>query len=233
MKTSRQGKIALAVSEGIVDTPYLDTEGVWTIGIGVTKAAGVIDPAAHKGKTFPINDLLVMFEQKVLPQYEAMVTRNVKVKLTQQEFDALVHFVYNVGEGNFKKSNLLKNLNAGDKKTAFEKGFHGWLKQEYLRSRRDKERDIALKGKYGGNMAPHYGVNIKYAPKRKGSIDMSKYFSGTQTSPTPTPTPKPTDIVTPPITPAPPVQSEKFGWIKIVVDLFVGIFSIFTKKTKK
>jgi len=37
-----------------------------------------------------------------------------KVSLTQNQFDALVSFVFNVGVGAFKSSTLLRKLNAGD-----------------------------------------------------------------------------------------------------------------------
>lgn len=206
MKTSLKGKIALVVSEGIVDTPYLDaaTPPVWTIGIGITKSAGWIDPEKHKGKTFSIKELFDAFDL-VLPVYEKAVSRNVKVSLTQQEFDALVHFVYNVGEGNFKKSNLLKNLNAGNKNTAFNNGFHGWLKPASLRSRRDKEKDIALKGNYGSTIAPLYGVNSRYLPVNKGSVDVSKHLKDVPSIPTPSPRPT-TPIPTVP-TPVPEQKS--------------------------
>ncbi|MEJ0003475.1 MAG: lysozyme [Pararobbsia sp.] len=46
---------------------------------------------------------------------EAAVKRWVKVPLTQGEYDALVDFVFNVGAGNFRRSTLLRKLNAGDK----------------------------------------------------------------------------------------------------------------------
>jgi len=41
------------------------------------------------------------------------VASNVKVPLTQEQFDALVSFAFNVGEGNFESSTLLEKLNAG------------------------------------------------------------------------------------------------------------------------
>jgi lysozyme len=44
---------------------------------------------------------------------EKAVRRLVKVKLTQEQFDQLVSFVFNVGEGNFQKSTLLRKLNSG------------------------------------------------------------------------------------------------------------------------
>ena len=44
--------------------------------------------------------------------YAPIVRRLVKVPLSQGEFNALVDFVYNVGEGNFASSTLLKLINA-------------------------------------------------------------------------------------------------------------------------
>ena len=42
------------------------------------------------------------------------VAKGVRVRLTQGQYDALVSFVYNVGETQFYRSTLLKRLNAGD-----------------------------------------------------------------------------------------------------------------------
>jgi len=222
MKTSLKGKIALVVSEGVVDTPYLDSKNVWTVGVGVTKAAGDIDPAANKGRTFSMKEIMDMFT-KVLVKYEDAVNNAVKVPLKQHEFDALVHFVYNIGEGGFRRSKLLSNLNAGKKNTAFQTGFHGWLKPPELKGRRDKERAMALTGQYGGSIAPLYGVNRNFKPVAKGNVDVERALNIGNT-PAPTPQPKPT-------TPAP---VEKQNWftmlLKFVGDLLSGLSK--RKKTK-
>ena len=42
------------------------------------------------------------------------VAKGVKVKLTQGQYDALVSFVFNVGETKFYSSTLLRKINAGD-----------------------------------------------------------------------------------------------------------------------
>lgn len=228
MKTSLKGKIALVVSEGIVDTPYLDaaTPPVWTVGVGVTKSAGDIDPAQHKGRVFTVAEVMKMFE-KVLPTYEKIVNDNVKVELTQYEYDALVHFVYNIGGPNFKKSKLLKLLNAGDKKNAFQKGFHGWLKPASLAGRRDKERAIAQSGAYGSTIAPLYGVDKNYKPKRKGSIDVAKELNKVAPPPTPEPSkPVPAESNKTPLT---PVEKEDSNWATELLKLISNIFSIFKK----
>lgn len=185
MKTSIKGKIALAVSEGIVDTPYLDSVGVWTVGIGVTKGAGLIDPEKNKGKTFTIPELMEMFE-KALEKYERTVSTLVKVPVTQNEFDAMVHFCYNIGQAGFQRSNLLKNLNAGNKAVAFGSGFHGWMKPASLKSRRDKERNMALRGAYGSSVAPLYGVNSSYKPKVKGVVNLTEAHFKKTSSPSTT-----------------------------------------------
>jgi lysozyme len=45
---------------------------------------------------------------------EATVKRDVRVELNQEEYDALVDLVFNIGSGNFETSTLLRKLNAGD-----------------------------------------------------------------------------------------------------------------------
>jgi GH24 family phage-related lysozyme (muramidase) len=46
--------------------------------------------------------------------FEAAVRRLVKVPLEPWQYDALVSFAYNCGEGNLGKSTLLKKVNAND-----------------------------------------------------------------------------------------------------------------------
>ena len=177
MNTSAKGKIALAVSEGICDTAYLDSVGVWTIGIGHAETGPAPDPKDWIGKKMSFDEIMKLFAVDLV-KYEQMITRNVKVALTQNEFDAMVHFVYNVGEGNLKKSNLLKNLNAGNKKDAWQTGFHGWVKPPELKGRRDFERQIAQTGNYGGTLAPLYTANTKGKLIITGkTVDLSKVIT--------------------------------------------------------
>ena len=49
-----------------------------------------------------------------LIEYESYINDLVTVGLNQNQFDAMVSWVYNLGAGNLKASTLLKVLNAGD-----------------------------------------------------------------------------------------------------------------------
>ena len=79
----------------------------WTIGYGHT------GPDVHPGLTITqeqAEKLLMQDTQKAAAAVNAKVTGDI----TQEEFDALVDFVFNVGAGNFAASTLLKKVNAGD-----------------------------------------------------------------------------------------------------------------------
>ena len=96
--------------EGLCLTTYPDpaTGGApWTIGYGHT------GPEVHPGQAITQDEAERLLEQDV-DKVAVQVSRLVNVTLTQNEFDALVCFVYNVGIGNFAKSTMLKKLNAGD-----------------------------------------------------------------------------------------------------------------------
>lgn len=78
----------------------------WTIGWGSTEGVyrGMI---VTKGEA---EELLL----KDISVAEEAVRRQVKVPLTQVQYDALVSWTFNMGEGNLSKSTMLRKLNAGD-----------------------------------------------------------------------------------------------------------------------
>lgn len=111
MKTSPAGIALIQQFEGRRLEAYKCPAGVWTIGYGHTSAAG--KPDVKPGMVITrqeANDILV----RDLVRYEDAVDRLVKVPLTQNQFDALVSFTFNVGEAALAKSTLLKRLNADD-----------------------------------------------------------------------------------------------------------------------
>lgn len=112
MKTSQAGLNLIKEFEGLRLEAYPDpgTGGApWTIGYGHTSAAG--DPQVSKGLRITASQAEDILAND-LTQYERTVEELVHPRLTQNQFDALVSFVYNVGPGAFAKSTLLKRINA-------------------------------------------------------------------------------------------------------------------------
>jgi lysozyme len=93
--------------EGFRLTAYQDQVGVWTIGYGHT------GPDVSPGRMITIAQAQALLAQDI-SSAAACVNTGVAVKLTQQEFDALVDFVFNLGTGAFKGSTMLRVLNGGD-----------------------------------------------------------------------------------------------------------------------
>ena len=84
--------------------PYMCPAGKLTQGYGETKGI-------KKGITWTKSES----EQKLIASlcdHAEVIYKSVKVPLTQNQFDALLSFVYNLGGPNFRSSTLLKKLNA-------------------------------------------------------------------------------------------------------------------------
>ncbi|MEB2870302.1 lysozyme [Pseudomonas rhizosphaerae] len=121
MKTSQKGIALIKSAEGLRLKAYPDpgTGGLpWTIGYGstsgVTRNMVITEAQAEQ----------MLAEDLV--RFERIVERALCVPVNQGQFDALVSFTYNVGEGNFTKSTLLRKLNAGDTAGAAEQ-FSRWV----------------------------------------------------------------------------------------------------------
>ena len=93
-------------------------DGVWTIGFGCTVGVyeGLIWTRAQADEAF----------RRELAKFESAVNRLATVDLNQNQFDALVSFAYNVGEGALKGSTLLKKVNSGDQEGAARQ-FGQWV----------------------------------------------------------------------------------------------------------
>lgn len=84
---------------------YRCVAGRWTIGYGHTKGV-------RSGQTISQQKAEELLREDVRV-FEQAVTRNVKVPLTQHQFDALVSLAFNIGESNLAGSTLVKLLNKG------------------------------------------------------------------------------------------------------------------------
>lgn len=92
--------------------PYLCPANVPTIGYGSTVYANGV-PVSLKDSPIPLTEAENLLT-KTMSKYEEAVTKMVKVPLSENQFSALVSFVYNLGAGNLQQSTLLKKLNARD-----------------------------------------------------------------------------------------------------------------------
>jgi lysozyme len=106
MKLEQKGIELLKHFEGCELTAYQDSVGVWTIGYGHTKGV-------HEGMTITQEQAEQMLLTELV-EYEGYIKNMVTVPLTQNQFDALVVWIYNLGPTNFGSSTLLKELNSGN-----------------------------------------------------------------------------------------------------------------------
>lgn len=136
--------------EGFRPDWYQCSANVWTIGYGHAEKerdGRVTDEDLPAGYEAPLSeeeaaDLLA----RDLSQYERTVEDSVEVELSQNQFDALTSFCYNVGSGAFRGSTLLKRINEGNHEEAAEqflrwKYVDGEVAQGLLRRR---EAEAAL-----------------------------------------------------------------------------------------
>ena len=124
MKTSQQGIAKITAHEAERLTAYFDIAGVATISVGVTD--GVTAADVHNKRTITREQSQTMFAMALAPR-ESAVERLCTVTPNQNQFDALVSLVYNIGEGGFAKSTVLRLHNSGDFKGAAD-AFLMWNK---------------------------------------------------------------------------------------------------------
>lgn len=126
MKLSKKGLDLICSFEGYLKKQpdgsckaYRCPAGVWTCGYGCTEGVG---PNTHWTREEADGKFAAE-----LAKFERAVDRLVKVELNQNQYDALVSFSYNCGEGALQKSTILKKLNKGDYAGACA-GFAAWNK---------------------------------------------------------------------------------------------------------
>lgn len=148
MQVSDAGIELIKSFEGFRANAYPDPKSggePWTVGYGTTKFPS--GRPVKKGD-FVTPAQAEMYLREDVKKFANYVDALVTVPLKQCQYDALVSFVYNLGATNFRKSTLLKKLNAKDYKGAADE-FLRWVSpgssvEAGLRRRRTAERAMFL-----------------------------------------------------------------------------------------
>jgi lysozyme len=145
MILNNKGYLFITKHEGLKLKPYLCPAKIPTIGYGNTyyadgKRVTLLDKQITK------QEALEMFKE-IANKFAKRVDELVKTELTQNQFNALVSFAYNVGTGNFASSTLLKKVNKNPNDLTIKAEFLRWNKANGkvingLTNRRIEEADL-------------------------------------------------------------------------------------------
>ena len=148
MKLSENGYKLICEFEGLKLNPYLCSAKVPTIGYGNTyypdgKKVTLLDKAITKEYAFEIF-------KDIADKFARRVNERLKKPVTQNQFDSLVSFTYNVGTGAFSTSTLLKKVNVNPNDVTIRNEFMKWTRAggkvvQGLVNRRQKEADTYFK----------------------------------------------------------------------------------------
>lgn len=112
--------------EGFRASPYYDIAGVPTIGYGATyyqdgRKVTMQDAPITKQCALDLKEFHIEETEKIIRKY-------VKSNINQNQFDALVSWCYNFGEGNLRTSTLLKKINANPNDPTIKASWVQWNK---------------------------------------------------------------------------------------------------------
>lgn len=118
MRTSARGIQLIKDFEGLRLTAYRCPAGIWTIGYGHTGDV-------RQGQTVTEHQAEVILTEIDLPRFEEAVSG--LGTLTQNQFDALVSFAYNVGVRALNRSTLARHIRARNYQQAADE-FSKWVR---------------------------------------------------------------------------------------------------------
>ena len=121
LSVSTEGVELVAHFEGFRERAYkaVPAERYWTIGYGH------YGPDVRPGDTITRSEARELLRRD-LTDAEGAVRRQVKVPISQGQFDALTSFAFNAGEGALAGSTLLRKLNKGRHRRARWQ-LHRWV----------------------------------------------------------------------------------------------------------
>jgi len=119
MKTGEKGEALIKSFESLELTAYLCPAGKWTIGWGHTRNV-------KKGQVITAEKAEDFFREDILPIEKEL--NRLDLDFNQNQFDALVSFIFNVGCENFSESTLLKRVQADTNHRDIPVQFARWNK---------------------------------------------------------------------------------------------------------
>jgi lysozyme len=144
MKLNDDGYLLITGFEGFSAVPYYCSARVPTIGYGNTyypdgKRVTMKDKAITKKEAFDIF-------KYIADKFALTINKYLKKPVTQNQFNSLVSFAYNVGIAAFAGSTLLKKININPNDPSIKVEFNKWNKADGktvkgLVTRRNKEQE--------------------------------------------------------------------------------------------
>lgn len=119
MRTGETGLNLIKGYEGLRMSAHYAPSEQWTVGYGHTSTA-------RHGMAVTEGDAERLLREDVKP-IESLLADTVRAPLNQNEHDALVSLIFNIGEESWRKSTVLRKLNSGDKLAAAQ-AFEMWTK---------------------------------------------------------------------------------------------------------
>ena len=165
LSISQQGINFLIAREGMITHPYNDSKGFATIGVGhLLHKSKVTDADRRAWTRFTKNDAKKLLMKDLKETFEPKIRALVKVPLSQNEYDAICSFAFNIGVGRgFPSSEFLKELNKGHYDGTLM--LH-WRRPSEIIGRRKKEVELnCLIMEYTRN--ENENVNFNWLHRRK------------------------------------------------------------------
>lgn len=138
MKIGEKGKKLIKSFESCKLKAYRCPAGVWTIGYGHTKGV-------KEGMVISQEDAERFFNEDIR-EFEGQLN-TLQLEINQNQYDALMSFIYNVGVARLAKSTLLKKVKANSEDKTIRNEFNKWVytgaqKLPGLQRRRAAEADL-------------------------------------------------------------------------------------------
>ena len=144
MTVSQNGLDLIKKHEGCSLTAYALGDGKWTIGYGNTFYEDGTSVKEGDTITQEQADALLLL---IVPQFEKGVSETITSDINQNQFDALVDFSYNLGNGSLAQSTLHNEVNANPSNPDIRNQFLRWVEpgskfEAGLTIRRTDEADL-------------------------------------------------------------------------------------------